>query len=72
MGSRAINARECLLIGVNQTQCGHVATSESDPKRTFVAPLLGVDVRELFVGTRPPAARHLGDGAAPISLESLR
>ena len=27
---------ECLLVGVKQTQCGHAATSESDPKRTFV------------------------------------
>jgi hypothetical protein len=25
---------ECLLIGVKQTQCGHAATSESDPKQT--------------------------------------
>ena len=24
----------CLLIGVKQTQCGHAATSASDPERT--------------------------------------
>jgi hypothetical protein len=38
-----------LLIGVKQTQCGHAATSESDPKRTFDE----TDRQEVvFFGTR--------------------
>ena len=36
-GTRPFNVRgdQCLLIGVKQTQCGHAATSESDPKQSF-------------------------------------
>jgi len=34
-GGPARRGDQCLLAGVKQTQCGHAATSESDPKRTL-------------------------------------